>query len=563
MQGEPPNSNMLSEREKDVNSVDGPPNSPVDACISSLNAMGLMDEADSRRAEAARNSGESLPAAAVRIGLIPPSAFTTAALDATGWPLLDADEAATLDKPPATGAPQASFLKSRLAIVAPAPEGLIVALADPFDEGLKRAIEMSSSGPIAYRVAEGSTVIAWRRTVLEGGQRLTAPSTEAASGEAVEAMEALLEQAARLGASDLHFEPSPTGGRARARVDGAMREIGTLTSALYPSAVARAKVLARLDVAERRLPQDGRARLELAGRPIDLRLSTAPALDGETLAIRLLDPEGAPGKLSALGFPDEYEAVLRGASKAPHGLFLLTGPTGAGKTTTLHAALSELNASERKIMTVEDPIEYALPGVVQMQVKTDIGFDFASAQRTMLRHNPDIMMVGEIRDTTSAAIAIQAALTGHLVFSTVHANSAAGAAIRLLDLGVEPFLLSAALIGAGAQRLARCVCPDCAVPGAPAPEALSRIGAPKDGAYRRAQGCHSCGQTGAKGRVAVAEAFLAPRSFAEAVRAPSPSETGLGDLTGATPLWRAALDLAARGEISLDEAIRVAPQPTA
>lgn len=543
--------------------MDGPPNSPVDACISSLIAMGLLNEADSHRAGASRKSGESLPAAAVRIGLIPPSSFASAAAEATGWPVLSAAEAAALDRPPASGAPQSSFLKSRLVLVAPGQDGLIVALADPFDDGLRRAIEMSSTSRIDYRVAEESTIIAWRRVVFDGGQRLAAQTTAAASGDAVDAMEALLEQAARMGASDLHFEPSPTGGRARARVDGAMREIGTLTAALYPAAIARAKVLARLDVAERRLPQDGRARLDLAGRSIDLRLSTAPALDGETLAIRLLDPEGAPGKLAALGFPEEYEAVLRDASRAPHGLFLLTGPTGAGKTTTLHAALSELNAAERKIMTVEDPVEYALPGVVQMQVRTDIGFDFASAQRTMLRHNPDIMMVGEIRDGTSAAIAIQAALTGHLVFSTVHANSAAGAAIRLLDLGIEPFLLSAAMIGAGAQRLARRVCPECAVPDLPAAEALARIGAPTDGAYRRAPGCAACGMTGAKGRAPVAEAFLAPRSFAEAVRAPSPSEAGLGDLTGATPLWRAALDLAARGEISLDEAIRVAPPPAA
>lgn len=543
--------------------MDGPPNSPVDACISSLIASGLLGEADSHRAETSRKNGESLPAAAVRIGLIPPAAFAAAAANATGWPILGMSDAAQLEKPPASGAPQVSFLKSRLAIVSPsAAGGLTIALADPFDEDLKRAIELSSSGPIDYRVTDEATVHAWRRMAFEGAAR-PAAATEAASGEAVDAMEALLEQAARLGASDLHFEPSPSGGRARARVDGAMRELGVLPKTLYPAAVARAKVLGRLDVAERRLPQDGRARLELAGRSIDLRLSTAPALDGETLAIRLLDPEGAPGKLSALGFPEEYETVLRGASKAPHGLFLLTGPTGAGKTTTLHAALSELNAAERKIMTVEDPVEYALPGVVQMQVRADIGFDFASAQRTMLRHNPDIMMVGEIRDGTSASIAIQAALTGHLVFSTVHANSAAGAAIRLLDLGVEPFLLSAAMIGAGAQRLARRVCPDCAVPDQPPPEALKRIGAPRDGAYRRAPGCQSCGMTGAKGRAPIAEAFLAPRAFAEAVRHPSPSETALGDLTGATPLWRAALDLATRGEISLDEAIRVAPPPAA
>ncbi len=338
-----------------------------------------------------------------------------------------------------------------------------------------------------------------------------------------------------------------------------MRVVGALDAATYPAALARAKVLARLDVAERRLPQDGRARLALAGRTLDLRLSTAPAIGGETLAIRLLDPAAAPGRLEALGLPPEYEAAVAAAARAPHGLFLLTGPTGAGKTTTLHAALSGLNTEARKIMTAEDPVEYEIPGVVQMQVRPEIGFDFARAQRAMLRHNPDVMMVGEIRDGESAATAIQAALTGHLVLSTVHANSAAGAAIRLLDLGVEPFLVSAALIGAGAQRLARRLCEACAEPDAPDPAALARIGAPEDGRWRRAPGCAACGGTGTKGRVPVAEAFLASRAFAEAVRGPAPSETALAELTGATPLSRAALDLAAQGAISLEEALRVAP----
>ena len=344
-----------------------------------------------------------------------------------------------------------------------------------------------------------------------------------------------------------------------------MRVIGTLDEAAYPAAIARAKVLAGLDVAERRLPQDGRARMRLAGREVDLRLSTAPVIAGtrqaETLAIRLLDPAAAPGALSALGFPAEYQRALEAASRAPHGLFLLTGPTGAGKTTTLHAALSGLSSEARKVMTVEDPVEYALPGAVQMQVRAEIGFDFARAQRTMLRHNPDVMMVGEIRDGESAAVAIQAALTGHLVLSTVHANSAAGAAIRLLDLGVEPFLVSAALIGAGAQRLARRLCPDCAEDDAPDPAALARVGAPEGGRWRRAGGCRTCGGAGVKGRVPVAEAFLATRAFRDAVRGSSPSEDALAALTGATPLHEAALALAAAGTISLDEALRVAPAP--
>lgn len=528
--------------------------------------VGALGFQDAERARHAARGGELALAAACRLGLVPPARAAEAAAETLGWRLLGEKEAAALPAPPERGAPQRGFILSHELIIAEGAEGLIAALADPFDETLRNAVLMAAEGPVDFMVVTAAGVAAWRAARLD--HRPPAPAraaAPAAAGAAVEALEALLETAARLGASDMHLEPvgESGAGRARARVDGAMRVIGALDEATYPAAVARAKVLARLDVAERRLPQDGRARMDLAGRALDLRLSTAPAIGGETLAIRLLDPEAAPGDLARLGFPPDYAATIAAASRAPHGLFLLTGPTGAGKTTTLHAALSGLNNTERKIMTVEDPVEYALPGVVQMQVRAEIGFDFARAQRAMLRHNPDIMMIGEIRDRESAAIAIQAALTGHLVLSTVHANSAAGAAIRLLDLGVEPFLVSAALIGAGAQRLARRLCPHCSEADAPDPAALARIGAPAGGNWRRAKGCSACGGTGVKGRVPVAEAFLANRAFADAVRGPAPSEAALAALTGAPPLHEAALSLAASGVISIDEALRVAPPPAA
>lgn len=557
---------------KNVLTAAEPPESPLEACILSLMTAGALNADDMDRARRAARGDESPLAAAVRLGLIPAERAAAAAAAALGVAALGVAETAALPGPPKTGAPQAGFIAAHALALAPAENGgLLAALADPFDEGLRRAVTMAADGPVVFAATTEAGVEAWRaaQAPRPGGRapRASAKDDAQAEGAAVEALEALLETAARLGASDLHLEPvsgvdGAAGGRARARVDGAMRVIGALDAATYPGALARAKVLSRLDVAERRLPQDGRARLTLAGRPFDLRLSTAPAIGGETLAIRLLDPAAAPGDLRELGFPAEYAAVLAAASTAPHGLFLLTGPTGAGKTTTLHAALSGLNSSDRKIMTVEDPVEYALPGIVQMQVRADIGFDFARAQRTMLRHNPDVMMIGEIRDGESASIAIQAALTGHLVLSTVHANSAAGAAIRLLDLGVEPFLIAAAMIGAGAQRLARRLCGECAEDDAPDPAALARIGAPQNGRWRRAGGCAACGGTGVKGRAPVAEAFLASRAFADAVRGPSPSEPALGALTGARPLHENALARAAAGEISLDEALRVAPPPS-
>lgn len=566
-------------------------NSPIEACILSLIGAGTLSEEDAARARNGVRGGESPLAAARRLGLIPDETAARAAAETLNLQYLTAEDVMKLPPANGSGAPQAAFVKAHDLALAEAPEGgvLLAALADPFDDALRRAVSMAATGPVTFAVTTLAAVEAWRRGAGDAARHTAAPTAspaapitavrqDEASGAAVEAIEALLETAARLGASDMHLEPTGDGangganggvnggGRARARVDGAMRVIGALDAAAYPAAIARAKVLSKMDVAERRLPQDGRARMRLSGREVDLRLSTAPVIAGtiaaETLAIRLLDPASAPGDLSALGFGEDYERVVREASRAPHGLFLLTGPTGAGKTTTLHAALSGLADEERKVMTVEDPVEYALPGAVQMQVRAEIGFDFARAQRTMLRHNPDVMMVGEIRDGESASVAIQAALTGHLVLSTVHANSAAGAAIRLLDLGVEPFLVSAALLGAGAQRLARKLCDGCALPDEPDPVALARIGAPASGTWRRmGPGCASCGGSGVKGRAPVAEAFIANRAFAEAVRAPSPSEPALMALTDAAPLHQAALSLAATGVIALDEALRVAPPP--
>lgn len=537
--------------------------SHIEVCIDALISAGDLSAADLERARDAKRNGESPLAASTRMGLLNADSFADSAARVLGLARLSLTDVAHLEPAPANGVPHSSFISANAVAFGLHNGALVAALSDPFDEALIAALRMGTDHPISLAVTTQANIEAWRKAQLgpgpETGTRMLAEP--AASGEAVEAIEALLEKAARSGASDMHLEPTSDGGIARARIDGTMRQIGSLDRATYPAAIARAKVLGRLDVAERRLPQDGRTRMDLAGRAIDLRLSTAPAMEGETMAIRLLDPAAAPGRLDALGFPAEYETVVATASRAAHGLFLLTGPTGAGKTTTLHAALSMLTSDARKIMTVEDPVEYALAGAVQMQVKTEIGFDFARAQRTMLRHNPDVMMVGEIRDGESASVAIQAALTGHLVLSTVHANSAAGAAIRLLDLGVEPFLISAALIGAGAQRLARRLCPDCALPDDPDSDALHRIGAPENGNWKRlnADGCGKCLSTGIKGRVPVAEAFMANRAFSDAIRNDAPSEQALAALTGATPLHDAALTLAAAGTISLDEALRIAP----
>ncbi|MEL6794583.1 MAG: ATPase, T2SS/T4P/T4SS family, partial [Pseudomonadota bacterium] len=343
--------------------------SPVEACILSLIGAGQLSIEDAERARRGVRGGESALAAARRMGLIPDEAAARAAAETLNLQYLTTETAAGLTPLRAADAPHDSFVKAHdLALAEGADGGVIAALADPFDDALKRAVSMATTGDVTFAATTVAGIEAWRRGAADptAASAPPTPTTRVASdaaeagGAAVEAIEALMETAARLGASDMHLEPTAAGGRARARVDGTMRIIGTLEAAAYPAAVARAKVLAKMDVAERRLPQDGRARMRLAGREVDLRLSTAPAVAGaataETLAIRLLDPANAPGDLAALGFPAEYERAVRAASRAPHGLFLLTGPTGSGKTTTLHAALSGLAGEARKIMTVEDPV---------------------------------------------------------------------------------------------------------------------------------------------------------------------------------------------------------------
>jgi general secretion pathway protein E len=317
-------------------------------------------------------------------------------------------------------------------------------------------------------------------------------------GEApvVRLINSLVAQAVRQGASDIHLEPSDSGMAIRVRRDGVMEEVLRLPAEVAPMIVSRVKVMARLDIAERRLPQDGRMSLTLGARAFDVRVSTLPARGGERVVLRILDQSAVALSLDDLGLDAATEEVLRTALTSPNGMILVTGPTGAGKTTTLYAALKLLNDGRRNILTVEDPVEYAVPGVGQTQVDARVGLTFAAGLRAILRQDPDVVLVGEIRDRETAEIAVQAALTGHLVLSTVHANSAAGAITRLRDFGVESFLIAATLRAVVAQRLVRLVCPHCATEE-PLPSALAgRLGLPAGMPVAKAVGCPACRMTG-------------------------------------------------------------------
>ena len=321
---------------------------------------------------------------------------------------------------------------------------------------------------------------------------------------------ALLQEAIREDASDIHVETFERRLVVRMRVDGVLREVLTPKRELAPLLVSRIKVMARMDIAEKRIPQDGRISLRIGGRDVDVRVSTMPASNGERVVLRLLDKQAGRLQVSHLGMGETCDAHMRELIHKPHGIILGTGPTGSGKTTTLYASLTELNDSSRNILTVEDPIEYQLEGIGQTQVNTKVDMTFARGLRAILRQDPDVVMVGEIRDLETAEIAVQASLTGHLVLSTLHTNTAVGAVTRLQDMGIEPFLLSSSLLGSLAQRLVRVLCDDCKTPYQASASELEMLGLPANESCTlyHPNGCEACNNQGYRGRTGIYELVL-------------------------------------------------------
>jgi general secretion pathway protein E len=371
---------------------------------------------------------------------------------------------------------------------------------------------------------------------------------------------ALFTQALRENASDIHIEPFETRSVVRLRIDGVLRDLIEPARALHAAIISRVKIMAQLDIAEKRLPQDGRITLRLAGKPVDVRVSTIPTVHGERAVLRLLDKQAGRLDLSRLGMDAATLAHMDRLIREPHGMILVTGPTGSGKTTTLYAALSRLDAGALNIMTVEDPIEYDLDGISQTQINTRIEMSFARALRTILRQDPDVVMIGEIRDLETAQIAVQASLTGHLVFATLHTNDAVSAVTRLVDMGVEPFLLASSLIGVGAQRLVRCLCPECRQPAATDAAQLAALGfTPASGTYYAAQGCPECNHTGYRGRTGIYELLSVDNEQRRLIHDRA-SEQALREQVlahGLRTLRDDGLRLAASGVTSLEEVVRV------
>ena len=358
-------------------------------------------------------------------------------------------------------------------------------------------------------------------------------------------LNALLTQAAKDGASDIHIEPYERSSAVRFRVDGTLREVVQPNKALHAALISRLKIMAELDIAEKRLPQDGRISLRIGGRAIDVRVSTLPGVHGERAVLRLLDKGEAKFSLTGLGMQGDTLAGFTRQIAQPHGIVLVTGPTGSGKTTTLYAALGQVDTSTTNVLTVEDPVEYELAGIGQTQVNAKIDLTFAKALRAILRQDPDVIMIGEIRDHETAQIAVQASLTGHLVLATLHTNDAPSAVTRLTDMGIEPFLLSSSLLGVLAQRLVRKLCPHCRRQG-------------EDGLWHPV-GCDHCGHSGYKGRTGVYELMTVDERVQALIHARAPESELIAAARGAglRSMREDGERLVAAGITSMEELLRV------
>jgi general secretion pathway protein E len=416
------------------------------------------------------------------------------------------------------------FMRERHVLAAAAEGGRIsVILSDPTDEATLAALRLASGMELSLQVAGDDQVLAGIERLEQGGEAPEGITPSGTTGEdddtlkdmaldapVIDLLNRLFREASTARATDLHVEPARGHVTVRRRVDGLLVEVERLPVALGRAAVSRLKILTNLNIAEKRLPQDGRARLRIAERDYDIRVATMPTIHGEAIAIRFLSSNTQAPDIMRLGLADADLARLRREISHAHGMIVVTGPTGSGKTTTLAAALGQLNDPNRKVVTIEDPVEYQVAGVNQIQVHPEIGLSFARTLRSLLRFDPDIIMIGEMRDGETASIGVNAALTGHLVLTTLHTNSAAGAIVRLLDLGVQAYLIASTLRCVVAQRLVRKLCTHCREPYDAPPELIAQLPATVAagaGPVRlwRAGGCSYCGNSGYSGRAAIFE----------------------------------------------------------
>jgi general secretion pathway protein E len=525
-------------------------------------------------------TGERFHSVLTRLGLVSEQALAQLIAEAVGLPIAVASDYPAL--PLATERVSERFLREfKAVLLRESDRGVDVALVDPLDPYPSRALELALGAQVFLSVARASDV----ETALERLYGAHAGDAFAIDGEAdladlerlkdmasdapaIRAINRLIARAVEERASDIHLEATEDSLAVRFRVDGEMHDLEAFPATMRAPIVSRIKVMSGLNIAERRAPQDGRLRLAVRGHDIDLRVATSPTINGESVVLRLLDRTNLTLDFAALGFEGEVLAKLREILARPNGVVLVTGPTGSGKTTTLYAALNELNTPQRKILTIEDPIEYRLAGVNQTQVNPTIGLTFAAALRSFLRQDPDVMMVGEVRDLETARVAVQAALTGHMILSTLHTNSAASAVTRLLDMGIEPFLITSTLSGVLAQRLVRRLCEECREPYVPIAPIETRA---EDGEIRRIEidrlyhpkGCPACNGTGFRGRVALVELLVMDPAIARLVldRAEAREVAAAAVAGSMRSMFDDGVMKARAGVTTLEEVLRVTGEP--
>lgn len=481
--------------------------------------------------------------------------------------------------------PETAARRFRAVALEDTPDGLLVGMADPTNIFAYDDIVRVVKGPIKMAVVKEGDLVAAIDRIYQHGSEIQNLATEIGEDMAenvfdlgslnqsvsksdapvVRLIETVFEDALAAKASDIHIEPDEKVLRIRRRIDGVLHEQVMDEKAIVPALVSRLKLMASLDISERRLPQDGRFNIKLKNKAVDVRFSTLPTQYGEAVVMRLLDHSDGVQGLDHIGLDDEIKTRIKRAIHRPHGLLLVTGPTGSGKTTTLYAALNELNSAEKKIITVEDPVEYRLPRINQVQINQKVGLDFARVLRTTLRQDPDIILVGEIRDQETAEIALRASITGHLVMSTLHTNDAISTALRLVDMGVEGFLVASAVHAIVAQRLVRRVCDKCITPQQLDAGQLSwlknTVGDERAELmkFQHGAGCPACGHTGYRGRAAVHEMLDITSELADALRSEDYvafKERALAQ-EQFVPLVEGGLSLAEKGVTTIDEVIRI------
>jgi type II secretory ATPase GspE/PulE/Tfp pilus assembly ATPase PilB-like protein len=457
------------------------------------------------------NSDDRPDRALVEAGIVQESDMVSALAEYLKLPMANPSSFPTVSLP--AGGANVTFLRqTRILPIFEDETSITLAMADPLDSVSIQSIKLLLNKTIKIQVAAAADLDRAFGRLYEKTRHLNSSdviqhqTVDEKNSPAIKLFDQLVNTAILNKASDLHIESSSTGIRLRYRIDGKLLELGNQPPLyLKDMLTSRIKILANLNIAEKRLPQDGRTTVSISGRPIDIRISTIPTINGESIVLRFLDSERGPNNLETLGFNQKTIDTLRRLLKAPHGMILTTGPTGSGKTTTLYAALKELNLQEQKVITLEDPIEYRLENVNQIQINSNAGLGFVNLLRSVLRQDPDIIMVGEIRDEETARLAAQSALTGHLVLSTLHTNDAFGAITRLLNMGLEPFLITAALRAVIGQRLIRRLCANCKKPGIINTTEHNEFGLKMGASIGRPNGCDACYQTGYSGRIALTE----------------------------------------------------------